>query len=122
MISVVVLFGATEESRIAVTHGVAEALRRQVNLHVLATNDGARTEAEVLLGDEVGRSAVSWTLHDVPANLGHAYALLDLGTQVGADVVVVGTQRRSAVGKLLMGSLAQEILLGSSIPVLLVKP
>nr|WP_176457448.1 MULTISPECIES: universal stress protein [unclassified Rhodococcus (in: high G+C Gram-positive bacteria)] len=120
--SVVVLFGSTEESRVAVTHSVAEATRRQVRLHVLAANDLAHEEAETLLPSEVGQSKVSWALHEVPANLGQVYALLDLATQVDADVIVVGTQRRSAVGKLLMGSLAQEILLGSLVPVLLVKP
>ena len=120
--SVVVLYGATEESRVAVLHGVAEATRRAVGLHVLATSDSARAEAEELLGVEADRIGVAWTVHDVPANLGHAYAVLDLGTQVSADLIVVGTQRRSAVGKLLMGSLAQEILLGSLLPVLLVKP
>ena len=41
---------------------------------------------------------------------------------VSADLVVIGLRRRSPVGKLLMGSVAQRILLGADCAVLAVKP
>ena len=39
----------------------------------------------------------------------------------GADLLVIGLRRRSRVGKLVLGSVSQELLLGSSTAVLAVK-
>lgn len=48
-------------------------------------------------------------------------AMLAAAEQTGADLVVVGLRRRSPVGKALLGSVAQEILLQADCPVLGVK-
>ena len=39
-----------------------------------------------------------------------------------AEMVVIGVRHRSAVGKLLMGSVAQRVILEATCPVLSVKP
>ncbi len=49
-------------------------------------------------------------------------AVLFEAEQAGATTLVLGIRRRSPVGKILMGSVAQSILLDSPIPVVAVKP
>ena len=48
--------------------------------------------------------------------------VLAVAADVAADLVVIGLRRRTPVGKLLMGSVAQRILLGAECAVLAVKP
>jgi nucleotide-binding universal stress UspA family protein len=50
-----------------------------------------------------------------------ADAILDAIDEVGASLVVVGLKKRSAVGKLMLGSTAQTVLLKSSCSVLGVR-
>ncbi|GAA1005164.1 MULTISPECIES: universal stress protein [Nocardiopsis] len=50
-----------------------------------------------------------------------AAALLELTEELDADLLVIGVRHRSAIGKLLMGSTAQRLLLEASCPVLAVK-
>ena len=47
--------------------------------------------------------------------------LIAVATEVDADLIVIGLRRRSPVGKLLLGSNAQRILLEALCPVLAVK-
>ncbi|WP_188195267.1 universal stress protein [Nonomuraea sp. SYSU D8015] len=61
--------------------------------------------------------------HEVrqPQDTDPAAALLDVARQESAELIVIGVRRRSPVGKLLMGSTAQRVLLESDCPVLAVK-
>jgi len=47
--------------------------------------------------------------------------LLAIADEVGAELIVIGLRRRTPVGKLILGSNAQRILLDSHCPVLAVK-
>jgi nucleotide-binding universal stress UspA family protein len=47
--------------------------------------------------------------------------LEDLVATTNASMLVIGLRRRTAVGKLIMGSMAQEILMTISCPILAVK-
>jgi len=48
-------------------------------------------------------------------------AILGIAEEIGADLLVIGLRKRSAVGKLITGSTAQQILLDAPCPVLTVK-
>ena len=47
--------------------------------------------------------------------------LIEVAEEVNADFIVIGLRRRSPVGKLILGSNAQRILLEAPCPVLAVK-
>ena len=48
--------------------------------------------------------------------------LMAAAAELDADLIVIGIRRRSPVGKLLLGSNAQDIILHADCPVLAVKP
>jgi nucleotide-binding universal stress UspA family protein len=47
--------------------------------------------------------------------------VLDAAEKYRAELIVIGLRKRTPVGKLIMGSTAQQILLEASCPVLAVK-
>jgi nucleotide-binding universal stress UspA family protein len=47
--------------------------------------------------------------------------VLEVAEETGAELIVIGLRRRTAVGKLILGGSAQRILLDASCPVLAVK-
>jgi nucleotide-binding universal stress UspA family protein len=47
--------------------------------------------------------------------------LLQVADETGAELIVIGLRKRTPVGKLIMGSNAQRILLEARCPVLAVK-
>jgi nucleotide-binding universal stress UspA family protein len=51
-----------------------------------------------------------------------ADAVVDVARDVRAAVVVVGIRRRSPMGKALLGSVAQRVIIDAECPVLSVKP
>ena len=58
--------------------------------------------------------------HDVVPDV--AEAVVDTAAEVQADLVVVGVRRRTPVGKMLLGSVAQRVILDARCPVVAIKP
>ena len=114
----------------AFEHGVAEAgahgddvvilnsPRRgsTVDAHLL---DDAAAERLVARADERGVQA---SIDQVDHGSDLIDAFHDCVTRTGARMVVIGLRKRSPVGKLVMGSNAQRLLLDLDVPVLAVKP
>jgi nucleotide-binding universal stress UspA family protein len=128
--TVAVAHQVSATSRKALVQAVQEAKYRETDLavlHVVDSIDHDREEAYRLgVSDEIEKvggqeGSISWRLHLATAGPDLAGALLELVDSVGADLLVIGARRRSPVGKALLGSVAQTVILEANLPVLVVK-
>jgi nucleotide-binding universal stress UspA family protein len=72
-------------------------------------------------GEELRTRGVEVEVHVPVGARSPAHAILKVAEQLEADLIVIGMRRRSRVGKLVLGSNAQDILLGADADVLAVK-
>ncbi|MFC7753812.1 universal stress protein [Tsukamurella soli] len=104
------------EGALALSEGVAEAKRLgtelvAVNLGLIPLDVSPHgAEVPITVVDRVGRGDRD------PVD-----AVLDQITSHGATRLVIGVKRRSAVGKAVLGSVSQRLLLHAPVPVLAVK-
>jgi nucleotide-binding universal stress UspA family protein len=103
-----------------VGYAAEEARRRGEDLIVFHLDDSAEQAAPGADGPALEGIPVT---HRRPDARGRDAAgdLLDVAGELNASVIVIGIKHRSPVGKLLLGSNAQEILLGAAVPVIAVK-
>ena len=73
------------------------------------------------LEDRLAGSGVPYEVIRAIRGRDAAEEILAVADERRADLVVIGLRRRSAVGKLLLGSTAQRVLLEAQCPVLSVK-
>ena len=66
-------------------------------------------------------SGVEWQLQQPVRGRDAAEEILEAAESTRADLIVIGMRHRTPVGKLIMGSTAQRVLLGARCPVLSVK-
>lgn len=124
---IVVGFIATAEGRAALEAAIAEAQRRDERLQVLV--HGARgsdqTDIDNAVAEARERLAGAGADHEVqhvqPGD-DVAEALMKAADTGNASLIVIGLRRRSPLGKLILGSNAQRILLDAPCHVLAVKP
>jgi len=126
---VVVGYVASPEGDAALDHAIAEAkASSQMLVVVNASPSDPRTDRRYLHGNDViplkDTLVISGVEHEVvqPAR-GRSAAdeIVGAATERGARLVVVGLRRRSRVGKLLLGSTSQQVLLDAPCDVLAVK-
>lgn len=125
--TVAVAHSETARGKAALRSAAQEALWRGEPLAVLrivAGVDAPRDDPALTkeLGVELAEfTDLSWELYATPEGFDTADSLLELAEKVDASLLVIGSRRRTAVGKLLLGSTVQQVLLKSLIPVLVVK-
>ena len=131
--SVAVAHQVSPNAGLTLLQGAREAVLRQTNLvvlHVTDTLDLDKAEAQRAgVSDEVdkvivegGFSDLSWDVHLSTGNDDVAGTVVELAAKLEAEILVIGARRRSPIGKFLLGSSAQSMILEAEMPVLVVKP
>jgi nucleotide-binding universal stress UspA family protein len=116
--TIVVGYSSKPEGRAALTRAISEAGLRHSQLIVVHTSP---TEEVAALKAQLESSGVAHVVRKAPDALDPAEELITTADVSSAEFIVIGLRRRSPVGKLLLGSNAQRVLLDASCPVLAVK-
>lgn len=127
--SVVTGFIPTAQGWAALDHAIAEAKTRGTELVVVNTSRGDAlvderyAQEEHLAELQMKASAAGVDHRIVHAIRGHdaVEEILDAIEEHAAELLVIGLRNRSALGKLILGSTAQRLLLDAPCPVLAVK-
>jgi len=125
--TILVAYVDRPEGQAALDKGIEIATRR--NEHLVVVNAGAGGKDESLIdGYEGERIAERLSALPIEAELKQFVRgkstieeIMELVDQLQVSVLIIGLRKRSPVGKLIMGSMAQEILLNVPCPVLAVK-
>ena len=133
--TIIVGYLPTPEGHAALRHAAQEAiLRRQPLTLVDISHHGSPRDAQhgkpldaTALPADVEQLRQRLTTEDLdlrvhpPAGLEPSDELFRAAQETSADLIVVGLRHRTAVGKFLLGSYAQRVLLDAECPVLSVK-
>lgn len=127
--TIVVGYTADPFGHAALDHGIAEAKLRGGDLLVINATSGesyvdARFAGEAEVHDVEARLADCGVEFELvqPVGVDPADELLAAMNRTDAELLVVGIRHRNPVGKLLLGSVAQKLILECPKPVLAVKP
>ena len=115
---IVVGYSSAPEGRAALSRALEEARIRNSKLVVVHASPDEEIAA---LRAELAATGIPHSIRTGDAAIEPAEQLINAAESEGADFIVIGLRRRSPVGKLLLGSNAQRVLLDASCPVLAVK-
>jgi nucleotide-binding universal stress UspA family protein len=129
--TVVVGYVPKPEGAAAVTAAIAEAKLRGAKLVVVNSHRGgdtfdaeksAKADAEMeSVRKRVKDEGVDVEIRQLVRGFEPAEDLIGIAETESAELIVIGLRRRTPVGKLILGSNAQRILLDAHCPVLAVK-
>jgi nucleotide-binding universal stress UspA family protein len=129
--TIVVGYVPKPEGKAALRRAAEEAKLRSSRLVVVNSHRGGREfdrddaiESEAQLQDvkaELEAHGVEHEVRQLVRGMDPAEDLVNVSAEVDAELIVIGLRRRSPVGKLILGSNAQRVLLDAPCPVLAVK-
>jgi nucleotide-binding universal stress UspA family protein len=119
----------TTAGQAALDLGLEEAAVRGTDVVIVnSPRRGATVDPHLVDEQNDGALLARAADHGVSATVDHVDHGSDLAEtfeilveKTGADLIVIGLRKRNPVGKLILGSDAQRVLLGSSVPVLAAK-
>jgi nucleotide-binding universal stress UspA family protein len=119
------------EGRAALRRAAEEAKLRRTKLVVINSNRGGShldSEENVRFEHELeevrkrlDEAGIEHEVRQLVRGLEPAEDLIAVAEETSADFIVIGLRRRTPVGKLILGSNAQRVLLDAPCPVLAVK-
>ena len=115
----VALKEAAREASIRSTDLVVIHVTESFDLDTTEAHRGGLSDEIAKVLSEAGLGEVEW---DLKMGTGENVAESVLELAGNAELLVIGARRRSPVGKFLLGSVTQSIILDSQVPVLVVKP
>lgn len=129
--TIVVGYVPRPEGRAALRRAADEAKLRDARLVVINSHRGGREfdsddaiESEAQLEEVrsiLAESGVEQDFRQLVRGIEAAEDLINVAAEVDAELIVIGLRQRSPVGKLILGSNAQRVLLDAPCPVLAVK-
>ena len=129
--NVVVGYVPKPEGQAALTSAIAEAKLRGAKVVVVNSHRGGqdfdRAASDKVEGEmeavksKLDEAGVEHEIRQLVRGFEPAEDLIGIASDVSAELIVIGLRRRSPVGKLILGSNAQRILLDAKCPVLAVK-
>ena len=128
---IVVGYVDSPEGQAALDRAIIEADQRGARLVVINSHQGGQAldknvaaeleESMVTVRERLEAAGVEHEFRQLVRGVDPAEDLIAVADEVDADLIVIGLRRRTPVGKLIMGSNAQQVLLDASCPVLAVK-
>ena len=129
--TVVVGFVPKPEGEAALDRGIGEAKLRGARVVVVNSHRGGqefdRTKAREsetdldAIGRKLADTGVEHEVRQLVRGFEPAEDLIGIAESSDAELIVIGLRRRTPVGKLILGSNAQRVLLDAHCPVLAVK-
>lgn len=121
--TIVVALLATPEGEAAVAEAIRVGRLQQSRVEIVPLDEAAAQRAAQLLADrEQDGSNVEIGISPALRDADLVDGFLARANELDAELIVIGLRKRSTVGKLILGSNAQRILLDAPVPVLTVKP
>lgn len=128
--AIVVGFIDNPEGRQALDLAIEEAQRRNSRLIIVhSMKGGSKTKEDEYINyqralDELAADlkdrGIDHEIHEYVRDQTPAEDLIEAVEEFGAELLVIGYKRRTATGKALLGSHAQDVLMSATVPVLAV--
>ncbi|MCA1782960.1 MAG: universal stress protein [Dermatophilaceae bacterium] len=124
--SVIIGYVPTPEGQAALQYAVKECLLRECDLVVVQSSRRSDATDDFAEDLEAARSDLAGAGLSVDTRTGTegnepAEDLIEAAEGGAADLIIIGLRRRTPIGKLILGSNAQRILLDAPCPVIAVK-